>query len=132
MVDVVCTVPKDLWHGWIEEGDSVGLSESGVEWGFFTYGARPKVELGDRCYIVSHGRLRGYAPITRVVFTPRREGQNIGKVVFCRKGGAVAVTIKAPIRGFRGYQYRWWDRKLEIPFPDWKTEGVPVMKGITA
>lgn len=126
MVDFVGTVPKHLWLEWIEEGDSVGEPPSGEEWGFYTYGADPRdrVTQDSRFYIVAHGRLRGYAPITRVAFTPRRGGQKIGQVVFCRAAGAVAVTVPAPIRGFRGYMVRWWDRKLEKPFPDWKTAGV--------
>lgn len=126
MADVVVTVPKDLWEDWIMEGDSVGEPPTGETWGFYTYGAdcTDRVKAGDRCYVVAHGRLRGYAPITSVVFTPRRPGQRIGKIVFCRAAGAEAVTVKAPIKGFRGYQMRWWDRKNEIPFPTWQTEGV--------
>lgn len=126
MTDVVVTVPKDIWTAWIEEGDAAGDQPTGEEWGFYTYGAdcRDRVTAGDRCYVVAHGRLRGYAPITRIVFNPRRPEQKIGRIAFCRAAGAVAVTIPPPIHGFRGYQIRWWDRKIEIPFPDWKTAGV--------
>jgi hypothetical protein len=119
MPDVVVTVPKAIWEDWIAEGDAAGDPESGEEWGFYTGGGTPRIEPGERVYVVAHGRLRGYAPLTRLA----RAGP---RVVFCRKGGAVAVTIAPPIRGFQGWQYRWWDRKIEIPFPDWKTADVPV------
>jgi hypothetical protein len=45
-----------------------------------------------------------------------------------REGGAVAVTIAEPIRGFMGWKYRWWSADDEFPFLDWKTEGVPKEK----
>lgn len=127
MSDVVVTVPKDLWLEWIEEGDAAGLPESGEEWGFFTFGPKPAISIGERVYVVAHGKLRGYAPLTALEFTPSA-GRFLGRVAFGRKGGAVAVTIPEPIRGFRGWRYRSWDRSVEIPFPDWKTEGVPIIR----
>jgi hypothetical protein len=121
MVDYCGTVPKGIWEDWIEEGDAAGEPPTGEEWGFYTYGTQPvELQPDSRFYIVAHGKLRGYAPITRIVFKPRFEGARIGQVVFCRAAGAVPVTIKAPIRGFRGYMARWWDRKIELPFPDWR------------
>jgi len=36
--------------------------------------------------------------------------------------GPEAVRIEEPIRGFRGFRYRWWDREVEKPFPDWMKE----------
>lgn len=117
MTDVVVTVPKGVWEGWIAEGDAAGEPPTGEEWGFFTYGAWPDIQPGERVYIVAHGMLRGYAPLTRL------DGDG-GQVVFGRKGGAVAVTIREPITGFRGWRYRWWKREQEEPFLDWKTRGV--------
>lgn len=118
--DVVVTVPKHHWVAWIEEGDLPGDSATGEEWGFFL-GGDPPAEfsrlIGRRCYIVSHGRLRGYAPITAVERTDR--GWVIG-----RQGGAVACTITEPISGFRGFRWRWWERSAEVPFPEWRTMGV--------
>lgn len=117
MPDVVVTVPKGMWLDWIDEGDLPGDPPTGEEWGFFTYGARPDIKAGERVYVVAHGRLRGYAPLTRYEYTN-------GKVAFGREAGAVAVTIPEPIRGFRGWRYRWWEREIETPFPNWKTDGV--------
>jgi hypothetical protein len=119
-VDLVVTCPKGLWAEWIAEGDCPGDTPTGIEWGFFLgRGPRPPVEAGERLYIVAWGRLRGYAPVTRVV-------QNEGGWAICREGAAVAVTIRAGIMGFRGWRAVWWDRFQEREFPDWRTAGVPV------
>ena len=117
MSDVVVTVPMWFWFDWIDEGDAVGCPESGEEWGFSGGGPAPRIAPGERVYVVAHGRLRGYAPLTRFVETDRGW-------VLCRKGGAVAITIPEPIPGFRGWCTPWWKREDEVPFPRWRTEGV--------
>lgn len=73
-----------------------------------------------RCYVVAHNRLRGYAPLYAI------ETDETGKEMraFIRRGGAVACTIGEPIPGFRGWRYRWWERSVENPFSDWQTAGV--------
>lgn len=133
MPDVVVTVPKDVWKDWLEEGDLPGDPETGEEWGFSTWGSKPDIQPGDRVYIVAHGLLRGYAPLTRLEFSPANGSQSPrarGRVAFGRKGGAVACTLqmasgmKIPVRGFRGWQYAWFKRDAVVPFPEWKTEGV--------
>jgi hypothetical protein len=117
MSDVVVTVPKSIWLDWLDEGDLVGEPVTGEQWGFYVAGARPLVGVGERVYIVAHGRLRGYAPLTRLQKT------QFGWA-FVREGGAVAITIPEPIVGFRSWKDRWWDRSAEVPFPDWRTAGV--------
>ena len=117
MTDVVVTVPKKIWLDWLEEGDLVDQPATGEEWGFSTGGGMPTIKEGERVYVVAHGLLRGYAPLTRAV----KQGKG---VMLCRKAQAVAVTILAPIQGFRGWRYRWWDQDIEKPFPDWRTKGV--------
>lgn len=117
MSDVVVTVPKSVWFDWLDEGDLVGDPETGEQWGFYVAGAQPLIAKGERVYIVSHGRLRGYAPLTRVAKT------QFGWA-FVREGGAVAITIPEPIIGFRSWKDRWWQRSAEVPFPAWRTEGV--------
>gem|GEM_PF-5129882 len=72
MSDVVVTVPKRLWEDWIEEGDLPGESWSGEEWHFYLSGAVPRIQPGERVYVVAYGRLRGYAPLVR--FEPARGG----------------------------------------------------------
>lgn len=119
MVDLVGTCPKDFWLEWIAEGDAAGAPETGEEWGWWTSHRRARlIRPGDRFYVVAHGLLRGYAPVTRLQTNPN------GSHVICRKGGAVAVTIDKPIPGFRGLEERWWPRDSEVPFPDWQTRGV--------
>ncbi len=114
MTDLVATCPKHFWAEWIAEGDPAGAPESGEEWGWFTrHHLIGQIKPGDRLYIVAHGRLRGYAPVTRV------SGGAI-----CRRGGGVAVTIDESIPGFQGLRERWWTYADERPFPDWKIAGV--------
>jgi hypothetical protein len=114
-MDVVVTVPKSFGlDEWVAEGDAAGEEWSGEEWGFFLGGPRPKIEPGERVYIVYNGKLRGYAPLVRIQDTARG-------YALVRHGGAVAVTIDRFIRGFRGFRYRDWDVSEEKPFPEWQT-----------
>lgn len=124
-MDLVVTVPKQQWVPWIAEGDLPGEQATG-EWDFSTGGARPRIEPGERIYVVSHGLVRGYAPLVRI------EEPWSGERVLVRAGGAVAETPLvdgAPLRvdGFRGWRYRWWERTTEgpfAPFDAWMTEGI--------
>jgi hypothetical protein len=121
MSDVVVTVPKNFTHpcapgkrglaAWLAEGDAPGSEWSGTLWEFTTYGAVPKIQPGERVYVFCEGRLVGYAPLVEL----RHSGRH-GLIEFVRGGGAVAVTLPEPIIGFRGWRYRWWDRKDEVPF----------------
>ncbi len=114
MADVVVTVPKDRWWQWIDEGDLPGEPWNGeYEWDFYLYGVAPIIKPGERVYVVAHGKLRGYAPLVRIDGEPGRSFSLV------RRNGAVAVTIPEPIRGFQGWRYRWWDRAIEVPFPNW-------------
>ncbi|MGK3995031.1 hypothetical protein [Sorangium sp. So ce1024] len=117
MSDLVVTVPKGIWPDWIDEGDAVGEPETGIEWSFFVGGPKPPIGPGERLYVVSWCRIRGYAPVLRVDRTPR------GWAIM-RGGGAVSVTIDEPVPGFRGWQKVWWPREAEKPFPDWMTGGL--------
>lgn len=120
-MDLVVTVPKDFWFEWIKEGDAVGEPSTGTEWGYWLSKQKPPIEPGERLYVVAWGRLRGYAPVTRVVQHPETK-----RWVVCREGSAVACTVRQGMRfdGFRGFRKRWWNRELEEPFEQWKTEGV--------
>jgi hypothetical protein len=117
MADLVVTVPKELWADWIAEGDAAGSPETGETWGFQLSSQQPPIDIGDRLYIVAHGRLRGYAPVTKVALID-------GRWWVGRKGGAVAVTVPFPIPGFRGWRRKWWKSSGESPFPAWEFAGV--------
>ncbi len=122
MADVVVTVPKRLWNEWIDEGDLPGDEPTGGEYAFWLRGPRPRMAPGDRVYIVAHGKLRGYAPLTRIEVDHYSSQYGL-----CREGGAVACTIPEPIVGFRGWRHRWWERDDELPFPNWREiDGAPV------
>ena len=120
MGDIVVTVPKSFYFegktglaAWVAEGDLPGEEWSGQDSHFYLGGSVPRIEPGERVYVVCEGKLRGYAPLVRV----ERDGWSYALV---RHGGAVAVTIDEPIRGFRGFRYVWWKREDERPFPDWQ------------
>lgn len=114
MSDVVVTVPKSFGlDTWIEEGDAAGEPWSGEEWHFYLGGSPPRMQTGERVYVVYNGKLRGYAPLVRIERYER-------SYALVRHGGAVAVTIDRPIPGFRGFRYVDWDRSEEKPFPEWR------------
>lgn len=132
MADVCVTVPKWFWAEWIAEGDCASEPWSGETWGFYLGGRKPKIEPGERVYIVAHGRLRGYSPLLAL-----KDTAEDGKWFLERGGGAVAVTLGvpgaiprpdgtldplaiSPIRGFQGWRYRFWERDREFPYPDWR------------
>ena len=117
MTDVAVTVPKRLWQEWIEEGDLPGEMWTGMVSHFWLGGNMPRMWPGERVYVVAHGKLRGYAPLVGT-----EEWCRLRPSVHClmRHGGAVAVTIDEPIRGFQGWRYRWWSPEDEKPFPDWR------------
>lgn len=124
-MDVVVTVPKSRWDHWLSEGGLPG-SRDDNEYGF-TVSSRPDIEPGERVYIVAGGKLRGYAPLTRVAHAEMfRYGRSKdyafyrGKYSLVRNGKAKAVTIPEDIKGFRGYRYRWWRRRDETTFRDWQ------------
>lgn len=118
MSDLVVTVPKAMWEDWIAEGDLPGEPLSGYESHFWLSPFRdPRIEPGERVYIVAHGRLRGFAPLRRIELVCEL---NPDRMCLVRDGDAEAVTITEPIRGFQGWRYRWWDRAAERPFPDWQ------------
>lgn len=124
MVDLVGTCPKDFFLEWIAEGDAAGEPYTGEEWGWYTRDSLAlQIGAGDRFYVVAHGLLRGWAPVTRLHIAGGDSG-----FVICRRGDAVACTVDTPIPGFRGLRTRWWDRDKEKPFPDWKSAGLPIPK----
>jgi hypothetical protein len=115
-MDLVGTCPKSFWLEWIAEGDAAGDPETGEEWGWWTeHSLIAKIGPGDRFYVVAHGKLRGWSPVTRVHRPMMREAGAI-----CRRGNGVACTIPESITGFRGLRVRWWPREIEVPFPDWR------------
>jgi hypothetical protein len=116
------TVPMRLWSEWLDEGDLPGEPSTGDTFHFWLAGPLPEMQPGERVYIVAHGRLRGYAPLVAIERRCRLR-PSVGCLV--RRGGAVAITIDRPIRGFRGFRYRWWDRSEEHEFPDWQMSGLP-------
>lgn len=126
MTDLVVTIPRQRWPQWLAEGDCAGDDrQSKWEWGFALGrgGVQPPIEPGERLYILAHGHIRGYAHVTRVAFVK-------GAWAIYRRQDSHAVTIAGTLSGFPGWRRRWWERKDEIAFPDWKTEGVFYADGV--
>jgi hypothetical protein len=118
-MDLVGTCPKDFWREWIAEGDPAGVPWSGEEWGWYTrHSLAAEIKQGERFYVVAWGRLRGWAPVTRVA---RDAG---GGWIICREGHAVSCTLEEPVPGFRGLEKRWWRYEDERPFDDWQDANV--------
>ena len=120
MTDLVVTIPRDRWQAWLDEGDLAGDAPThGHDWGFYvSHCAAPPIDAGDALYIVAHGRLRGFALVSKPVCASR------GGYLITRAANAKAVTIAETINGFQGWRRRWWNLADELPFPDWKTRGV--------
>jgi hypothetical protein len=117
MNDLVVTIPRHLWTQWLDEGDLPGEEAQYESHFWIPRQPLPRAEPGDRVYVVSWGKLRGYAPL--VAIEPYCQ-INPNRACLVRHGGAVACTIPEAIRGFQGVRYRWWDRDDERPFPDWQ------------
>lgn len=121
MPDLVGTCPKDFWEEWIKEGDAASTngivypSITGEEWSWYTkHPLARDINPGDRFYVVAYGKLRGWAPVTRIGIIDYHSYE------ICRRGNAVACTIMEIIPGFRGLRIRWWNREEEIQFENWK------------
>src|ERR1044072_7348722 len=138
MSDLVVTVPQRQWVEWVEEGDdALGGIHAGTaapwngehEYGFNIGGRRPPlIRPGERVYIVAYGRLRGYSPLLYIAAPPepeRRFGARPGSYALVRRGDAVACTIPVEVPGFQGVRRRWWNSETEVPFPNWRSEGLP-------
>jgi hypothetical protein len=124
--DLVVTCPARFWESWIAEGDAAGDRYTGEEWAWQGSGKLPPIDPGDRLYVVARGRLRGWAPVTRLAILgikPREVpwGHDVQRWEICRRGDAVACTIGVAIRGFQSWRYRWWKREDELDFPHWRT-----------
>lgn len=118
MTDHVVTVPKHRWLDWLAEGDLPGDQPSGRAYSFFVGYRQPTIEPGERLYVVAFGRVRGFAPVKSVILS------HCGYYIV-REGGARAVTIPERVTGFQGFRRRWWELEDELPFGNWRTEGVP-------
>lgn len=121
MPDLVVTVPKAQWAIWLQEGDLPGEDAQYQSHFWIPALNLPKAVRGSRVYIVAHGRVRGFAPLVEIERSCRLSPS---RACLLREGGAEAVTIPEPVRGFQGWRYRWWERDTEVPFPDWQTAGV--------
>jgi len=126
-MDIVVTLSKSFGlQRWIEEGDPAGTEWGGQKWGWHIGKKAPtKINPGERVYVVYDKHLIGYSPL---LYIEKSSGMMPGYVMV-RGGNAVAVTIDAQIKSFRGFRYRWWQREIERPFPEWRKLTEPIKYG---
>ena len=120
-MNVVVTVAKNIWNEWLTEGNLAGDPWDGVLENHFWINKKsvPKdIAIGDRVYVVSNNKLRGYSPL---LYVETSCSLRLDRACFLRRNDAVAVTLNREIKGFQGWRYQWWDSNEEIAFPNWKT-----------
>lgn len=133
-MDVLVTVKEEDWDRWLEDGDLAGDPWSGQEHGITVMG-HPKIEHGERVYILAGGIVRGYAPLIRAEVLWLR---GKWRTTLFRGGGARAMTPmcvypttcdcmpkwQAPhpkrIVDHHPFQYRSWKYTEEWALIDWK------------
>lgn len=116
MTDIVVTVARDKWAAFLAE-HGVGTNR-GRQHVFHLFGDRPPSSIGDRLYVVSHGRLRCALMIELIV--PHHGGWQV-VASFIR-----AAALPGFVQGFPDWRRRWWRDLDELPFPDWRTEAVAI------
>ena len=118
-MDLVGTCPMRRWRKWLAYGGFT--PESGKAYVWYTRSSLvTQMSPGDRFYVVAFGRLRGYAPVVKVLTL---NGGWFGVMWMRNPGNAVACTIDRSCIGFQGLARRWWPREDEKPFPEWRSLG---------
>ena len=112
MTDIVVTVSRRHWQSWLQGGCEPGRLRS-----FHVFGDKPPCCFGDRLYVLAHNRIRCRLIVDDV--QPLRGGW----MMFARFEQGMTVR-GATIRGFKGWQRRWWRDADEIDFPEWRTAGL--------
>lgn len=69
--------------------------------------------------------MSGYAQDTSVSVERSRAEIETILAKYGAKAFAYMTSETHAVIGFQGWRRRWWQRENEIPFPDWKTKGVP-------
>jgi hypothetical protein len=93
-MDIVVTVPQQLWLAWLAEGDLPGDPPTGHGYHFWIAPfALPNTQPGERVYVFAFGRVRGYTPL--VAMEPQCS-LNPAKACLLRRGGHDDPPAGAP------------------------------------
>lgn len=106
MPDIVMTIPKSIsWEDYEREilaaGQHMVMN--------YRVPNRPKIEPGERCYIVHHGVVRGYMNVVGVAFRPGFYCTTTGRYWpegwYVQRSGQFFKIDPIPMKGFQGYRY---------------------------
>lgn len=103
--DIIVTVPKSIsWEEYQKEIDAV---KDGNQVMNFKVNHLPKTNIGNRCYIVYDGAIRGWMEIVGLSdkgFTCTTTGR-VWDGKFIQRSGPFHNIEPIPMKGFQGFRY---------------------------
>lgn len=103
--DIIVTLPKNIeWSDYTKELDAV---RNGNEIMNFKVNAFPKTKIGNKCYVLHNGAIRGWMKIVGLSekdFECTTTGKKWrGK--FIERSGEFHYIEPIPMKGFQGFRY---------------------------
>jgi hypothetical protein len=106
MADIVVTLPQsEDWSSYERELAAVRDGSSEMH---FKVPNLPDVSVGDRCYVVHRGHVKGWMAVTGTRaggFNCSTTGRRWGGNFVSRSGEFTAVKPPVPMKGFQGFRY---------------------------
>lgn len=103
--DIVITIPKKIkWSDYEKELEKVRDGSQVIN---FKVRHFPKVNVGNKCYLVHDGYVRGWMEIVGLKeqeFTCTTTGK-LWKGKFIQRSGSFNKIDKVPMKGFQGFRY---------------------------
>lgn len=106
MADIILTIPKSF--GWERFKQELSVIKSGTYIKSFKVAHLPKTEIGERCYILYNGLIRGYLIIEgfdTTGFTCTTTGKYWKSGNFINVSGEFTTIDPIPMKGFQGFRY---------------------------
>ena len=111
-MNILSTIPKSRYNSWLECFYDLNESDGSDEGGFWLINVQAlptKTKVGDFCYMIYDGYIRGYFSIVDMKWTEDcRSFHRIGKkrntysLVMCNWH---SLTLPMEAKGFQGYRY---------------------------
>lgn len=111
MTDLVVTIPRERWTGFITHSTGANCSRS-----YDFYGERPPLVEGDWLFFLSHRRIRAAIAVHRVM--------PMGPITRAVGAFKPAITVAESRQGFKGWQRAWFSMRDVVEFSEWRTKGV--------
>lgn len=103
--DIIITLPKSVdWKDYEKELEAV---KDGKEVMNFKLNALPKTAIGNKCYVVHNGQIKGWMKIVGVShkdFVCSTTGKH-WKGNFVERSGEFHYIDPTPMKGFQGFRY---------------------------